>query len=79
LNLIRHALLTASKDSDRGIGRTTVRSIMIEVLGSYGSEDIPIGTRRRFVVFDGDGRQRIQGKNSKQHKSEEAGTEAADS
>ncbi|WP_353641458.1 hypothetical protein [Mesorhizobium sp. WSM2239] len=34
---------------------------MIEVLGIYGSEDIPIGARRRFVVFDGDGRQRIQG------------------
>jgi hypothetical protein len=60
-NLIRHARLTASKDSDRGIGRTTVRSIMIEVLGIYGSEDLPIGARRRFVVLVDDSRPRIQG------------------
>jgi len=41
-----------------------VKAIMIEILGVYGSEDLPVGARRRFVVVENDGGvTKIEGEN----------------
>lgn len=38
-----------------------VRAVTIVVLGVYGSEDLPIGARRRFVVTPSGARRRLHG------------------
>lgn len=60
-NLIRHALRTKSEDSIPDELHTEVRSIMVEIVGHYGSEDLPIGARRLFVVLENAGGSLIRG------------------
>ena len=58
--LMRHALLGKAANSDAEFLQS-VHSITIEILGIYGSEDLPIGARRCFVVLHKDGHPLIQG------------------
>lgn len=61
-SLIAPGLRTAAKVSDGEADQIKmVRSMMIEVLGVYGPEDLPIGARRRFAVLAAGGCPRIQG------------------
>lgn len=38
-----------------------VRAVLVEVLGVYGSEDLPVGARRRFILVRSQGGVRIEG------------------
>lgn len=40
-----------------------LRSVVIEVVGLYGSEDLPVGASRCFVVFEDNEELYVQGKN----------------
>jgi hypothetical protein len=60
-NLMRHALRTKSEGLVPERWHTEVRSLMIEVVGHYGSEDLPIGARRVFAVLENAGGLLIQG------------------
>jgi len=60
-NLLRHVLRASTDAPNPTPAETTVRSIVIEIVGIYSSEDLPIGARRRFLVLDHEGRLRIQG------------------
>lgn len=61
-NLIAHALRGTQTPSNEGIAPMAVQLVTIEVVGTYGSEDLPVGARRRFLVVEENGRFRIQGK-----------------
>jgi hypothetical protein len=60
-NLMRHALRVQSEEAVPDELHTGIRSIMIEVVGHYGSEDLPIGARRVFVVLEQAGGPLIRG------------------
>lgn len=45
--LINHAL----GERDASVDTVSVKAVVIEVLGVYGSADLPIGARRRFLVL----------------------------
>ncbi|WP_137388776.1 hypothetical protein [Rhodoligotrophos defluvii] len=60
-NLVRHVLRGNGHGSDHEGLQTAIRSVVIEALGIYGSEDLPIGARRRFVLLEKDGAMRIHG------------------
>ena len=60
-NLIEHALRGAPTSSDKGLAPAAVQLVTIEVVGIYGSEDLPIGARRCFLVVEENGRLRIRG------------------
>jgi|HigsolmetaAR204D_1030405.scaffolds.fasta_scaffold03070_3 hypothetical protein len=60
-DLIRHTLHTTSDGPEPGIRQAKIRVVMIEIVGIYGSEDLPIGARRRFALLEDDGRLRFQG------------------
>lgn len=54
-SLICHAFEAADDQAE------IVRAMVIEILGVYGSEDLPVGARRRFVLTKTQGRIRLQG------------------
>ena len=60
-DLMQHALRAGAKENDAAVDPSSVRSILLEVVGIYGSEDLPIGARRMFVVSNANGRLIIQG------------------
>jgi hypothetical protein len=60
-NLMQHVLRANLQGPDLENAPETVRSISVEVIGIYGSEDLPIGARRRFVVLNHDGRIWVKG------------------
>jgi len=59
-NLINHALRTSTEGPDLSV-LANIRSVTIEIVGIYGSEDLPIGAHRCFLLLDHNGRLRIQG------------------
>lgn len=65
-NLVRQALSQTSAAGD--LSDLPLRSITVEVIGIYGSEDLPIGARRTFVLRKSGGTWQIAGKelNSRQ-------------
>ncbi|YCI06659.1 hypothetical protein M1D34_26790 (plasmid) [Ensifer sp. D2-11] len=60
--LMRHALHAKSERPVANEWHTEVRSIMVEIVGHYGSEDLPIGARRVFVVLENAGGPVIRGR-----------------
>jgi hypothetical protein len=60
-NLMRHALQAQSEEPVPDELHTGIRSIMIEIVGHYGSEDLPVGARRVFVVLEQAGGLLIRG------------------
>ncbi|WP_337918686.1 hypothetical protein [Pseudaminobacter soli (ex Zhang et al. 2022)] len=61
-NLIEQGLRALQTDSREGIAPMAIQRLTIEVVGLYGSEDLPVGARRRFLVLEENGRPRIQAK-----------------
>jgi hypothetical protein len=60
-NLIEHALRGGQSHPNDGIASLAIKFLTIEAVGIYGSEDLPIGARRRFLVVEENGQVRIQG------------------
>ncbi|ASY63518.1 hypothetical protein SJ05684_c20770 [Sinorhizobium sojae CCBAU 05684] len=54
-SLICHALEAADDQAE------IVQAMVIEILGVYGSEDLPVGARRRFILAKTQGRIRLRG------------------
>lgn len=52
--LVRRALGNRKGDTDREICARKVEAVTVEVLGTYGSEDLLVGARRRFNILGGD-------------------------
>ncbi|MBS3651712.1 hypothetical protein KEU06_24130 [Pseudaminobacter sp. 19-2017] len=60
-NLIEHALRGTQVGSNDGIASLAIRLVTVEVVGIYGSEDLPIGARRCFLVVEEKGQLRVRG------------------
>lgn len=60
-DLVHRVLHDRRKVFDMDLPEDAVRAITIEVLGIYGSEDLPIGAARRFVVDHNHGRSSVKG------------------
>jgi len=60
--LMRHALGKTSERHSSDDLHGTVLSVMVEIVGHYGSEDLPIGARRVFVVLENAGGPVIRGR-----------------
>lgn len=66
-NLIQHVLHGTQTPPNNGFASAAVEYVTIEVVGIYGSEDLPIGARRRFLVVKENDRFRIQGQGLQTH------------
>ncbi len=64
LDLVRHVLRRKQGRRQAELGDAIpdwLRAVKVEVLGAYGTEDLLIGARRRFVVIAEEGEVRLQG------------------